>query len=265
MSAGPGAYLEPEAAAAQIAAGRQGRGFDSDDEQADGLGDAIVPPPTPPTKKEAGAGASEQPSSTANGDGGSTATPMDVQSPAAKTTGNIDIEGVPNDPEYQLRVAHAAREQEIRRLAQLSAGQDPGAPPYEYDEAGNPIAGYGYGANGEPGSAAAAYGRGRRGSFEASDRAPSSVAADSERDSDEEEEEVDWDDSADEDVDAAKAEALEQARIGMARAAARELRESRATRCGKWWWWWLGGCGVVVLLGLFRGRKLEAWKEYHWR
>lgn len=45
-----------------------------------------------------------------------------------------------------------------------------------------------------------------------------------------EEEEVDWEDSADEDVDAAEAEALEEARIGMARAAARDLRESRATR-----------------------------------
>ncbi|CAM9554270.1 unnamed protein product, partial [Scytosiphon promiscuus] len=197
MSAGPGAYLEPEAAAAQIAAGRQGRGFDSDDEQADGLGDAIVPPPTPtPTKKEL---------------------------------------------RVQQRLAHAAREQEIRRLAQLTAGgsdpQQPGAPPYEYDEYGQKVeggAGYGYGTNGEP--VGGAYGRPRRGSFEASDRDPSSVAADSERDSDEDEEEVDWDDSADEDVDAAKAEALEQARIGMARAAARELRESRATRAQMMEW-----------------------------
>lgn len=41
---------------------------------------------------------------------------------------------------------------------------------------------------------------------------------------------MDWDDSAEEDADAATAEAIEEARIGMARAAARDLRESRATR-----------------------------------
>lgn len=41
---------------------------------------------------------------------------------------------------------------------------------------------------------------------------------------------MDWEDSADEDADAARAEAMEEARIGMARAAARDLRESRATR-----------------------------------
>lgn len=68
-------------------------------------------------------------------------------------------------------------------------------------------------------------GRGRKNSFE--DNTPNPPGASS---SDGEEAEVDWDDSADEDMDAAQREAMEQAKIGMARAAARDLRESRATR-----------------------------------
>lgn len=70
-------------------------------------------------------------------------------------------------------------------------------------------------------------GRPRKRSFEASDSDRGGGAFP--RSSDEEEE-VDWEDSAEEDMDAATAEAMEEARIGMARAAARDLRESRATR-----------------------------------
>ena len=246
MSAGPGAYLEPEAAAAQIAAGRQGRGFDSDDEQGDVLGDAVLPPPTRPKDGSPSKAA-------ANGDGG--ATPMDVSSSGdAGEQGGINVGGGdPNDPACQRRIQleQVAREEEIRRLAQLEAAAGGGLPYGGYDGMGGPAAAAaaaaaaaGYGADGVAGgymggdasvaaaaAAAAGYGRARRNSFEASDKDPSSGS-----DSDDEEAEVDWEDSADEDVDAATAAAMEQARIGMARAAARELRESRATRWVLWWW-----------------------------
>ena len=247
MSAGPGAYLEPEAAAAQIAAGRQGRGFDSDDEQGDVLGDAIaVPSPArpkdPDAAKEGSAATTPAAAAAANGGAGApgAAAPMDVEPP-------LNVTGDPNDPEYQMRVRQqleqAAREQEMRRLASLGgvpydgvagvAGVAAAAeygPEYAAAAAAAAAAGGVYmGPDGSAAAAAAGGGYGRRDSFEASDREPSE-AADSDKDSDEDEEEVDWEDSADEDVDAATAEAMEQARIGMARAAARELRESRATR-----------------------------------
>lgn len=243
MSAGPGAYLEPEAAAAQIAAGRQGRGFDSDDEQLVFGDNAITLPPkaeaVEATKKPP-EGENGKPAATPDGAG-----PGDAETAAA---GGVKVD--PNDPDAQRRLqqqgehgaatADAAREQEARRLALLAGGGGEmttydGRPVYDNMVGGAAAAAAaaalagGYGAEG---AADLGYdgdgGYGRGGKQEA--ESDSDRAGDSDQDSDEEEG-VDWDDSADEDVDAATAEAMEQARIGMARAAARELRESRATRC----------------------------------
>lgn len=296
MSAGPGAYLEPEAAAAQIAAGRQGRGFDSDDEQLVFGDNAITVPP----KAEAVEAAKKPP----EGENGKPAAAPDGVGPVdAENSASGGLKVDPNDPDAQRRFqqqgehgggggAAAAREQEIRRLAVLASGGGEmttydGRPVYDNMAGGAAAAALAEGYGGA-GSADLGYdgdgGDGRGGKQEA-DR-DNAGAADSDQDSDEEEG-VDWDDSADEDVDAATAAAMEQARIGMARAAARELRESRATRwegagtarrfcccCWRrgWWlllfvaaaaaaaavcvwivWWWCGCCGEIVCFAVCGG------------
>ena len=298
ISGGVGAYLEPEAAAAQIASGKK-----VDYESDDGFGDALVTrqvdveaqvPKAPlagdGVKKEEpdGAGSAaakaepeaaadvalkEEPHASENGDPSVAeakskakeepcSPTIDVQAPSPlvkedEDEEDIDVDVDPSDsmhaPEQkQLEMEQGQRAQVERRLAEglnvhkgqgiagTNGGEDgsghrplrdgePGVPD-GYDgeddgsglgahDAGGPTAGVGRGAPGRP------RGRPKRSSFEGSERGPSVALS-----SVSEEDEVDWDDSADEDMDAATAEAMEQARIDMARAAARDLRESRATR-----------------------------------
>ncbi|CAN0131795.1 unnamed protein product, partial [Ascophyllum nodosum] len=298
ISGGVGAYLEPEAAAAQIASGKK-----VDYESDDGFGDALVArqvdveaqvPKAPlagdGVKKEEpdGAGSAaakaepeaaadvalkEEPHASENGDPAVAeakskakeepcSPTIDVQAPSPlvkedEDEEDIDVDVDPSDsmhaPEQkQLEMEQGQRAQVERRLAEglnvhkgqgiagTNGGEDgsghrplrdgePGVPDgYDGEDdgsglgahgAGGPTAGVGRGAPGRP------RGRPKRSSFEGSERGPSVALS-----SVSEEDEVDWDDSADEDMDAATAEAMEQARIDMARAAARDLRESRATR-----------------------------------
>lgn len=297
MSGGPGAYLEPEAAAAQIASGKK-----VDYESDDGFGDAVMTRPEKSnrvsdnvkkergaqspiaalaTKHEPGTSATtkEEPQSTMNGNPAAPAVEgVDVQSTSSGVVGgpsvkqddghdeedinvdddvDVDVDVDPNDAQA-LQREQAQRAEVERRMAaglnmNVQGGQDismrayggnhgSDGPGTEFGYGENVGVGYqGYGVGGPSdggrptvggGRVVGAVrgpgrprGRGRRGSFEGSERDPSVAES-----SASEEDELDWDDSADEDMDAEAAEAMEQARIDMARAAARDLRESRATR-----------------------------------
>lgn len=293
MAGGPGAYLEPEAAAAQIASGKK-----VDYESDDGFGDALMTRPEKSShvadnvKKEGGAQLTVAASSTKHEPGinattkqesqytksGNSAAPaekgVDVQSISGGLVGgpsvkqddghdeedinvdddvDVDVDVDPSDVQA-LQREQAQRAEVERRMAtglnmNVQDGQEitvraygSDGPRTQFGYGENVGAGYqGYGAGGPNDGGLPTVGgglvvggvrgpgrprsRGRRGSFEGSERDPSMAQS-----SASEEDELDWDDSADEDMDAEAAEAMEQARIDMARAAARDLRESRATR-----------------------------------
>lgn len=169
---------------------------------------------------------------------------------------DVDVDVDPSDAQ-SLQREQAQRAQVERRMAaglnmNVQGGQEitvgayggnhgSDGPGTQFGYGENVGAGYqGYGAGGHSDGGQPTVGGGRvgggvrgpgrprgrgRGSFEGGER-DASVAESSASEDDE----LDWDDSADEDMDAEAAEAMEQARIDMARAAARDLRESRATR-----------------------------------
>lgn len=291
MSGGPGAYLEPEAAAAQIASGRRAD-YDSDHDH--GFGDAIdtKKPSASSSASAIGAAAAkaaeassatpgaEDPAQAEMANGKTPAAPSDQVSADPKTGSpalaamDVDTEGrIPGDNaesraglkrdtegggdidvdddidanagggrdermsdngESQMRqqMEQARRQREAERDGEGGRGYPDGdrsggmqgyADEYEKMRAAS-----GYGGNDDDGYNCDGDNAGRGKPHEDSESKPRGAKSDKSSD---DEEEVDWEDSAEEDMDAATAEAMEQARIGMARAAARDLRESRATRC----------------------------------
>lgn len=220
LSAGPGAYLDAEAAA--LVASNKG----SDERP------GVAPRP-------------------------------DYSNANLGTVGGADDEDesdgdVPSDPTIKRESAHlndhhlgrpadeALRQRQLAAQMDGHVGGDGVRSPYLYPGAHEPggltkyemeaAMGQGYGGYGgevmgvggkraEEEALARKRGRPRKGSFEESELNTGRVL-----DSDDDGGEDEWDDSAEEDAEAAAAEAMEEARLGFARANARELKESRSTR-----------------------------------